>query len=468
MRVRRRDVLKLIVSGAAATTLGAKNAHAFGGGAIHRDVCIIGGGSAGTYAAVKLRDLGRSVLVLEETDRLGGHAETFRDASTGAQSDIGVVIFPDAPIVQNYFGRFGVPVARRPGGGGGTSINVDFRTGLPVENVFTPAPAALGAALTQYLNLLTTRYAFIGQNGYRLPEPGPLLEEVVQPFGSFAESNGLNALLPTFFRFEQGFGNLLNATTLYILKNMSADVLAGVLRGAFVAVPSGVGALYEAAEAELADDVLYGAKIRHVDRSRRGIRVLVQAPEGLRVVHCKKLLVTAPPVLSNFQGFDLDLAEFTTFVRFRPNYYYTAVAKVGGYPAGVSLQNTALDTPFNLPPLPGIYSLGPIGNTGFVNVKYGSTVPLPDALVKAKIRADIERVNVAGVGPLDFQGYGIFKSHSPYALMASPGDIRNGFYSRLEALQGRNDTFYAGAAFQTHSSAAIWAYIEELTPRIVA
>jgi heterodisulfide reductase subunit A-like polyferredoxin len=41
---------------------------------IIRDVCILGGGSTGTYAAVRLsQDLGKSVVVVEKTGRLGGH-----------------------------------------------------------------------------------------------------------------------------------------------------------------------------------------------------------------------------------------------------------------------------------------------------------------------------------------------------------------------------------------------------------
>lgn len=44
---------------------------------IHRDVSIIGGGSAGTYAAVGLQDRGKSVLVIEKAGRLGGNTETY-------------------------------------------------------------------------------------------------------------------------------------------------------------------------------------------------------------------------------------------------------------------------------------------------------------------------------------------------------------------------------------------------------
>lgn len=85
------------------------------------------------------------------------------------------------------------------------------------------------------------------------------------------------------------------------------------------------------------------------------------------------------------------------------------MVEIEGMPAGVSLVNAAAEAPFNLGTLPGVYS-----------------------------------------------------------LVVSPRQIRAGFYGSLQALQGHRHTYYAGAAFQTHSSAAIWAQLEELLPAIVA
>ena len=41
------------------------------------DVCVIGGGAARTYAAIRLRDLNKTVAVVETQDRLGGHTVTY-------------------------------------------------------------------------------------------------------------------------------------------------------------------------------------------------------------------------------------------------------------------------------------------------------------------------------------------------------------------------------------------------------
>lgn len=44
---------------------------------IVRDVVVLGGGATGTFAALKLKDAGKSVLVVEQKDRLGGHTGRF-------------------------------------------------------------------------------------------------------------------------------------------------------------------------------------------------------------------------------------------------------------------------------------------------------------------------------------------------------------------------------------------------------
>jgi hypothetical protein len=64
--------------------------------------------------------------------------------------------------------------------------------------------------------------------------------------------------------------------------------------------------------------------------------------------------------------------------------------------------------------------------------------------------------------------FATYKSHVPYSLQVSPTAIAGGFYAALNALQGQNNTFYAGAAFQTHNSALIWAQAEDVVVNLAA
>jgi hypothetical protein len=458
MGVGRRQVLEAIASVGLGSSLVARGAEAHGAD-IERDVCIIGGGAAGTYAALGLRDRGHSVVVIERSGRLGGHCETFRDPATGTPIDIGVIVFPDNALVRGLFGRFGISLVTGSLAGPATQY-VDFRTGR-AGAAHEPPALEVGTALGTYLQILETRFPFLDQNGFQLPEPGPLLDELLLPFGQWVSLYGLEALVPTFSQFEQGFGPLLEVTTLYVLKNMSRAVVSAALSDSFLLAPFGAAALYEAAGAELAGDVCFESTVGDVQRGD-GACLRVHTPQGDRTVRASKILFTAPPVLANLSGFDLDMREFSLFSRFRRHHYWTGVARINGMPPNVSLLNAAADTPFNLGALPGIYSIRPSPAPGLFDVKYASDRYLPDHLVERRIRRDVERVATETVGGLSFDGFAIFKNHSPYSVVVRPRHIQDGFYSSLQALQGYRDTYYAGAAFQTHSSAAVWAHVDEL------
>jgi monoamine oxidase len=127
---------------------------------ISRDVVVLGGGSSGTYAAIKLVARGRSVVVLDQKDRLGGHVETYIDAN-GAPHNLGAIFYYNNTINNTYFSLLGVaagPVALPPTGG----VFLDLATGKtvprfdPVSQVDSFIPAML--AYTAYVN--TTYWGF--------------------------------------------------------------------------------------------------------------------------------------------------------------------------------------------------------------------------------------------------------------------------------------------------------------------
>jgi hypothetical protein len=438
------------------TTAGIAEGHV-----IRRDVCVIGGGSAGTYLAVRLGDLGRSVAVVEPKDRLGGHCETYHDPATGGTVDIGVVVFEDQPIVRNYFDRFGVGLTPLGGaGGGGTTSHVDFRTGRAVDYT-QPPPAALPA----YYELIS-RYGPI-DTVIDLPDPVPA--DLVAPFRKFAAKHDVGSVVPLVFQYGQGIGNILDLPALYSINTFGQGVVGNILGGTFLTTAARNNSLlYERARTHLGDDVLLDSQVLRVDRSASGVRVLVATPDGPRLIVARKLVVASPPLLRNFAGFDLDATERNLFGQFISGAYYTGVVRLSGLPDGVDLANAAANTEYQLPLLPGIYGINPTGIPGLYNVKYGSPAPLPESLVRRNIRADIERVAKAGTHPVVFEDLEAFAGHAPFELHVTPQAIAGGFYRRLNALQGRNHTYYSGAAFSSHNSTRIWNAAEKLLPAIAA
>ena len=60
---------------------------------IERDVCIIGGGSSGTYSAIRLQQMNKTFVLIEKENRLGGHVNTYVDPVTNQTLDYGVVVW---------------------------------------------------------------------------------------------------------------------------------------------------------------------------------------------------------------------------------------------------------------------------------------------------------------------------------------------------------------------------------------
>jgi len=426
---------------------------------LYRDVCVIGGGSAGTYTAIRLGDLGRSVVVVEAQDRLGGHTETYHDPVTGGTVDIGVVVFEDDPLVHQHFGRFGIDLVPS-GGAGGATTYVDFRTGRAID--YTPPPPT---ALPRYHQLISE----YGPIDTVLDLPDPVPDDLLAPFADFVDKYDLGSVVPLIFNFGQGIGDLLALPALYAINLIGPGVVGNILTGSFVTTAARNNSLlYERATNHLGDNVLLDSRLLRVDRSASGVRVLVATPHGPRLIRARKLVMTGPPLLRNFAGFNLDAAERSLFSQFISGAYYTGVARLSGLPDGVGLSNVAADTPYHLPPLPGLYGVSPTGIPGLYNVKYGSPSPLPGALVRRRIRADIERVAAVGTHPVEFDDLVVFSGHVPFELHVSPAAIAGGFYDRLNRLQGHNRTHYTGAAFHSHNSTRIWAGIETLLPSIAA
>src|SRR5271154_7522325 len=100
---------------------------------ITRDVCIIGGGATGTYSAVRLsQDMGKSVVVVEKTGRLGGHTETYIDPVTQYPVDYGVLAYHNISVVTDFFARFNVSLTAVSLASPFTTDYVDLGTGKVV------------------------------------------------------------------------------------------------------------------------------------------------------------------------------------------------------------------------------------------------------------------------------------------------------------------------------------------------
>jgi hypothetical protein len=420
---------------------------------ITRDVCVVGGGSSGTYTAIRAKDSKKSVVVIEKKGRLGGHTETYTDPATGLKEEYGVEVWHDLDIVNNYFARFDVPLVKLNFGSPEARF-VDFRTGKDVPGF----PRDFSEGLTAYVAQLA-KYPDL-EAGFFLPDPVP--PELLLPFGEFVEKYpAIKPAVNFLFNFAQGLGDFLQQPTVYLFKNIGLDVVRNFQAGFFSTERGDNSELYEKAGAELGKDVLLNSTVIATERKAGTYaKLVVKTPSGLKLIQAKKIVITIPPQPRNLRGFDLGKEECSLFERFSNSGYYTGLIRNSGIPSTASIQNVRADTPYNIPKFPGFYTISPTRIPGLLDIKYGSVGDLSDAVVKANIIADVTRLRPAGTDNTTEPEFAVYSSHTPFELTVPAKEIEKGFYRDLYALQGKRHTFYTGAAFHTHDSSLLWNFTE--------
>lgn len=140
-----------------------------------------------------------------------------------------------------------------------------------------------------------------------------------------------------------------------------------------------------------------------------------------------------------------------------------------GIPESVSLTPLDLEAPLGFAPAPVLQSLSATTIPGLSTAYFTSPYYLSDDQVKNKVLETIAKVVTANnFNTTVTPKFASFHNHSPYWVTAGHKAVRDGFYSRLNGLQGQKNTFYTGAAWQTHDSSLIWDWSERiLLPMVI-
>ncbi|KAI1329679.1 hypothetical protein F5Y16DRAFT_78963 [Xylariaceae sp. FL0255] len=433
---------------------------------ITRDVAIIGGGSAGTYAAIALKDAGHTVAVIEKTQRLGGHANTYNDPVSGAAIDYGVIALGDVPIVQTYLQRLNITPVVGTVDPGNISF-FDFKTGehnpYYVEADPTDAIENYVAQLANYPYLNIT---------YDLPSTIP--EDLLMTWGDFSTKYSLSDMSRVVWQWAQGYGELLNLPAMYIVKFLSPRWVNGVAGTGFVFTSTeNFSMIYGAATEVLGDDVLFGSTVLSVDRDKvdaDGYMSLSVNENGVSTtIRAKRIISAIPPLASEkfLSPLGLDAKESSIFSKFKHFNYWTSAVREPAIPAFLNIQNVSpgnMTTPYFYPDLPAAYFLRITQVAGMYIMTYGTPAGvnnLTDSEVEAELSTTLQKLRDSGYyGTNVTEPFEIvaFENHSPYELNVDVKDIQNGFYGDLYGLQGYRNTWYSGAAWVCHDSSAIWEY----------
>ncbi|CRG91727.1 hypothetical protein PISL3812_08779 [Talaromyces islandicus] len=436
---------------------------------ITRDVAVIGGGAGGTYAAVRLGDYNKSVVVVEQSETLGGATRTYHDPATGQTIDVGVQIFQNMDIVKSFFGRYNLPLTNMSigiSGAGDGLLPVDLRTGQHFNYSVLPSNDNITVAFEKYAAQLA-RFPFLTEPGIQLPDPVP--EDLLLPFGKFVDKYDLQDMVQLIALQAQGFGNVLESTTLYVFKFFNEVVLQNLASSFLASATTNSHELYEKAYDDLggADNVLFNSTIISIDRPRKSdpdapIKLYVRSSSTGEIVaiNTKQIVFAIPPVSSNFESVDLDKTEDNLISRFTSHTFIAGVLRNAAYPESPGLlYNADLSSPYNLPKLPSIYFIGPMFSpSNLTAFPYGDAFPPHpgnDDAIKDQVLALVKK-SVPGSDPEIVS----WMNPGPYECQVSAEEIRGGFYKRLNALQGYRNTWWTGASWQHPDCALIWNFTD--------
>ena len=181
-------------------------------------------------------------------------------------------------------------------------------------------------------------------------------------------------------------------------------------------------------------------------------------------------------MIDNLKGFDLNETETPIFNKFQGHSWYVGLVNNSGIPDNVSLINYGIDNTenFNIAVLPGVYEIFATVVPGLHYFLFGGNDSQPiftQSQVKTSLQDTLARLQAKGTVPSSLEGGEAiniidFSSHTPYEVYVLSEQIAKGFYNKLFALQGQRNTYWTGAAFVTHSSAAIWNYTDQLVTKM--
>ncbi|KAH8898224.1 FAD/NAD(P)-binding domain-containing protein [Thozetella sp. PMI_491] len=428
---------------------------------LETDVLVVGGGSTGTYASVKLHDLGKTVLLVEKTGVLGGHVNTYTDPVTGNVTNVGVQSFHNTSTARAYFDRLGValgPGSYTPR----TTIYPDWRLG-ELSDWQPPSQQAQGVALQNYLAFLKATAPDLDLGWDHLGFP--VHEDLLLTFGEAAVKYNFTDCVHLINAYNQP-GSATNETAAYAAKVFGIDLTEAVLAGTLLATHD-VEDLYRAATKVLGKSVLFESNLTHVQRSPEGVRAIVQTPTGPKTIKAKKILNTAYPLLSNLEGWDLSANERNLFGKFNGHSYFAAVLKTKAAGQNINSDNIGSSDPFGIPTMPGVHALSATTFPDTHLLYYGANTIISTEEAQANVRADFQRLADNGVfldGEVEFLAW---YDHTPTRLFASAEDVRAGFYEDLFALQGVSNTWWSGAAWQAQDSSLIWEFTSRLVDRML-
>jgi monoamine oxidase len=261
------------------------------------DVVVVGAGFAGLTAALRLRDAGRSVRVLEARDRVGGRTDTVSVGTTTLDLG-GQWVGPGQDRLYALAGELGVETVAQLEQG-----DLVLLRGAAPERLSSIVDAFDDAAIGAYLTAIGELEALAEQVDVNEPWAAPRAEELDGTTMAswmrdhLPDAGGRDLLtlgIEAVFATEPANLSVLHLA-FYCASAGGWARLTGTEGGAqqdrFV---GGVGPMAEALASRLGDDVVLGAPVRRIDHDGDGVTV----HHDLGSLRARRAVVALPPTLA--------------------------------------------------------------------------------------------------------------------------------------------------------------------------
>jgi len=396
-------------------------------------ICVIGGGPAGLAAAYFLQKKGyHDYTVLEANDRVGG--KTYSPKLRGKSIEMGAIMgVPNYDTVKELGAAAGVPE-----GGPESLAHTDFRR--PDGKLYRPFTGLnlwKGARLMYQLDkldrILKSRYPGYDANGHY----GTFYPDLALPLSSFFEKNGVAALTDLyaqpFTSFGYGYFEVIPAA--YVLKYLDIPTAKAFVANDLWTWEDGTQSIFEGLDKVLEHPAVLNSPATAVVRDQDGVHVTT--PAGTQTYD--QLIVTTP--LEQFAEFaDADQDERTEFAKILHNDYVTHAIMVRNLPKQSSFipDNMTGDRLGH----PMVFYVRYLGEPDQPIVTYAlRNYPGKPALsveeTRETVLADLKSWGFWVDEVLDEQSWYYF----PHV---SSEDYGAGWYTKVEGMQGRRRTYYAG------------------------
>ncbi|MEI7512787.1 MAG: FAD-dependent oxidoreductase [Candidatus Uhrbacteria bacterium] len=384
----------------------------------HR-IGIVGAGPAGLTAAVTLRSLGyTNITLLEKEDHAGGkcHSITLKDHSY----EIGAGIVSDSNhTIRDLATKFNVRMAPLDFV---SRIDLDIDTGTTVR--FSPIRKI------QLLYQVLFRYRPLTKKYQSLTTPGFLdvPKELCVPFSTWAKVHHIEILAKELADYFTGFGYGFyeEVSAAYVLKYYPWDIIMAFFKQSFFKFPDGIQRLWTTIAEK--HEVLYGRTIQRITRD------------------------TAVTVTTDKESFTFDALILTSPLDETPRFMDVSSTEIGLFSKILTYDYrtyacTLKDFPKKTGYIPGNLTISRLGHPVFWYLRFKDSDLYTFYLLGNEKVSDEEAIlNIKDV--VEMLGGKItdvkISAHWKYFPHVTPEEMANGYYNKLEALQGTQHTYYAG------------------------